>query len=97
MIPGMLIPILLSIGMGLSENGSILGRFSTLSLITRSLCWELDSYSSKVMNLERSVDTFVGEKAQQITQAFSVLGMIVIGELLRVTSILNCRLYIKFQ
>ena len=25
-----------------------------------------------------SVDTFVGEKAQQITQAFSVLGMIVI-------------------
>ena len=80
MIPGMLIPILLSIGMGLSEKGSILGpifyivAYNTIIMLGSRFLF----FKGYELGAE-SVDTFVGEKAQQITQAFSVLGMIVIG------------------
>ena len=80
MIPGMLIPILLSIGMGLSEKGSILGpifyivAYNTIIMLGSRFLF----FKGYELGAE-SVDTFVGEKAHQITQDFSVLGMIVIG------------------
>lgn len=80
MIPGMLIPILLSIGMGLGAGGNILGpifyilSFNAIVVVgTRFLFFKGYELGAE------SVDVFVGKKAQQITQAFSVLGVIVIG------------------
>lgn len=80
MVPGMLIPILLSIGMGLSANGSILGVLfyivafnSVVYLGSRYLFFKGYELGAE------SVDVFTGEKAQQITKAITVLGMTVIG------------------
>ncbi|EOI00589.1 hypothetical protein UAY_01692 [Enterococcus moraviensis ATCC BAA-383] len=80
MVPGMLIPILLSIGMGLSSNGSILG---VLFYIVAYNC--IMYFGSRYLFFKgyelgaESVDVFTGEKAQQITKAITVLGMTVIG------------------
>lgn len=80
MIPGMLIPILLSIGMGLSVNGSVLGplfyiiAFNSIILIGSRFLF----FKGYELGAE-SVDLFVGKKAQKITQAFSLLGVIVVG------------------
>lgn len=80
MIPGMLIPILLSIGMGLSAKGSILGPI--FYILTYNLIILVGSKFLFFKGYElgaESVDLFVGKKAQKITQAFAVLGVIVIG------------------
>lgn len=80
MIPGMLIPILLSIGMGLSTNGSVLGPifyiivYNTIILVGSRYLF----FKGYELGAE-SVDLFVGKTAQRITQAFTVLGVVVIG------------------
>ncbi|MGO2083075.1 PTS system mannose/fructose/sorbose family transporter subunit IID [Vagococcus sp.] len=80
MIPGMLIPILLSIGMGLSSNGSPLGVL--FYVITYNLIMYFGTRFLFFKGYElgaESIDIFTGEKAQQITRAITVLGMTVIG------------------
>lgn len=80
MIPGMIIPILLSIGMGLSGGGSVLGPL--FYIIAYNLIAILGSRYLFYKGYElgtASVDLFVGEVAQKVTQAITVLGTIVTG------------------
>lgn len=80
MIPGMLIPILLSIGMGLSANGSILGVLFYIVAYNTIIYFGSKYLFFKGYELgAESVDIFTGEKAQIITKSIVVLGMIVIG------------------
>lgn len=80
MIPGMLIPILLSIGMGLSSNGSILGVLFYIIVYNSIIYFGTRFLFFKGYELgAESVELFTGEKAQQITKAITVLGMTVIG------------------
>ncbi|MFL2118358.1 PTS system mannose/fructose/sorbose family transporter subunit IID [Marinilactibacillus psychrotolerans] len=80
MIPGMLIPILLSIGMGLSSNGSVLGPLFYIIFYNSIIVFGTRFLFFKGYELgAESVDLFVGKKAQKITQAFSLLGVIVVG------------------
>lgn len=80
MIPGMLIPILLSIGMGLSSEGSILGPLFYIISYNTIIVFGTRFLFFKGYELgAESVDLFVGKKAQQMTQAFSLLGVIVVG------------------
>lgn len=80
MVPGMIIPILLSIGMGLSSGGSVLGPI--FYIIAYNLIAVLGSRYLFYKGYElgtASVDLFVGEVAQKVTQAITVLGTIVTG------------------
>lgn len=80
MIPGMLIPILLSIGLGLASGGSVLGPiFYIIAYLgimipgSRYLFYKGYDLGAK------SVDLFVGETAKKVTAAITVLGTIVTG------------------
>ncbi|MDD9148903.1 PTS system mannose/fructose/sorbose family transporter subunit IID [Sporolactobacillus sp. CQH2019] len=80
MIPGMLIPILLSIGMGLGAGGNILGPL--FYMVAYNLIIVLGSrylfYKGYELGAD-AVNLFVGEMAQNVTQAITVLGTIVTG------------------
>lgn len=80
MIPGMLIPILLSIGMGLSAKGSILGVLFYIIAFNSIMYFSTRYLFFKGYELGTdSIDVFTGAKAQQITRAITILGMTVIG------------------
>ncbi|WP_288760418.1 PTS system mannose/fructose/sorbose family transporter subunit IID [uncultured Lacticaseibacillus sp.] len=80
MIPGMLIPILLSIGLGLASGGSVLGPL--FYIVAYNLIMVLGSrflfYKGYSLGA-KSVDLFVGETAQKVTAAITVLGTVVTG------------------
>lgn len=80
MIPGMLIPILLSIGMGLASGGSILGPLFYIVAYNLIIIFGSRFLYFKGYELgAESVDLFVGKTAQRVTQAITVLGTIVTG------------------
>lgn len=81
-IQGIIVPTLLSIGMGLAVGGSALGplfyifAYGIIGPLISLLSFE---YGYKLgIN---SIDTIVGENAQRITTAFNVVGVIVVGAL----------------
>ncbi|MCI1859120.1 MAG: PTS system mannose/fructose/sorbose family transporter subunit IID [Sporolactobacillus sp.] len=80
MIPGMLIPILLSIGMGLGQGGNALGPL--FYIVAYNLIIILGSRYLFFKGYELGADAvnlFIGEVAQNVTQAIIVLGTIVTG------------------
>ncbi|AEM79482.1 PTS system mannose/fructose/sorbose family transporter subunit IID [Thermoanaerobacter wiegelii] len=80
LIPGMLIPILLSIGMGLASGGSVLGPI--FYIVTYNLIIVLGTYYLYMKGYSLGLDSvkiLIGEQAKRITESFIVLGMIVIG------------------
>lgn len=80
MIPGMIIPILLSIGMGLGQGGNVLGPI--FYIVSYNLIAILGSRYLYYKGYElgtASVDLFVGDVAKKVTQAITVLGTIVTG------------------
>lgn len=80
MIPGMLIPILLSIGMGLAYGGSVLGPI--FYILAYNLIMIFGTYYLYMKGYSLGLDAvkiLVGEQAKKITEAFTVLGMVVIG------------------
>lgn len=80
MIPGMLIPLLLSIGMGLSSNGSLLGPiFYVLSYIPIILFLSYRLFMRGYNLGTGAVDDLVGEKSGFIRESFNMLGAIVVG------------------
>jgi len=96
MIPGMLIPILLSIGMGLASGGSVLGPL--FYIVSYNLIAILGSRYLFYKGYElgtASVDLFVGDVAQKVTQAITVLGTIVTGGV--AASYVNVPVNIKIQ
>lgn len=81
MVPGMLIPILLSVAMGMSADGSLLGPIfyavTYLAIILGVSYWLfMKSYQLGV----GVIDAILGEgKLQRLTEAFTVLGLTVVG------------------
>lgn len=80
MVPGMLIPLLLSIGMGLAEGGSLLGPiFYVVTYIPIMLFLSRKLFNTGYELGTAAVDYIVGEMAQRIRESFNLLGSIVIG------------------
>ncbi|WP_066500616.1 PTS system mannose/fructose/sorbose family transporter subunit IID [Abyssisolibacter fermentans] len=80
LIQGITVPLLLSIGMGLAANGSILGPlFYTLTWFPICL---LSSYFLYMKGYDMGLDAvnlIMGNKAKKITEAFTILGIVVMG------------------
>ncbi|KRO00874.1 PTS family mannose fructose sorbose porter component IID [Companilactobacillus kimchiensis] len=96
MIPGMLIPILLSIGMGLGQGGNILGPiFYIVAYDAIAFFGSRYLYYKGYELGAASVDLFVGDTAKKVTQAITVLGTIVTGGV--AASYVKIELPIKIQ
>lgn len=80
MVPGMLVPLLLSIAIGLSEGGNVLGPI--FYIVTYMTSVTIGSYYLFFKGYQlgtKSIDLIVGEAAQRVREAFNVLGAIVVG------------------
>jgi len=80
LIPGVYIPILLAIAIGLSEGGNPMGAiFYIITYITTMtlFMWFIFMQGYKLGG--RSVDVIIGAKANAIKDSLVVLGMIIIG------------------
>lgn len=81
-IQGIIVPILLSIGMSLATGGSPIGPL--FYMITYGILGPLISFISYRTGYKLGVgaiDVIVGENACRITDAFNILGIMVIGAL----------------
>lgn len=96
-VPGMLIPILLSIAMGMSKDGSVLGPLfysvAYLAIMLSVSYWLfMKSYEAGLS----FVDSILSEgRLQRITESFNVLGLTVIGALAATTVSLQTKLVYK--
>lgn len=80
MIPGLLIPILLSIGMGLSAGGSILGPIFYILTYNLVIIFGTRYLFFKGYTLGTdSVKYLVGETSTKLRESFSIIGLFVIG------------------
>lgn len=81
-IQGIIVPILLSIAMGLANGGNMLGpifyilSYGILGPLISYLCF-MNGYRLGV----NAIDKIIGENAKRITDAFNVLGIMVVGGL----------------
>lgn len=81
-IQGIIVPTLLSIGMGLAATGSALGPL--FYIFSYGIIGTLITYISFQYGYKlgiSAIDTIVGENAQRITKAFNVVGVMVVGAL----------------
>jgi len=80
MIPGMYIPLLISIAIGLSENGSPLGAIFYIITYMISMTWLSYFVFMKGYKLgTSSVHLIVGEASKRARAAFNLLGSLVVG------------------
>lgn len=80
MVPGMLVPLLLSIAIGLSQGGSVVGPI--FYIVTLMVSVTAASYYLFMKGYQlgtKSVNMIVGEAAQRVREAFNLLGGIVDG------------------
>lgn len=80
MVPGMLIPLLLSIAVQIAEGGNILGPLFYIVaylgiIVTVSYVLFMKGYETGT----KSVDILIGETAQKIRKAINTFGAIVVG------------------
>lgn len=95
LIQGVIVPLLLSIGMGLASGGNVLGPlFYIISYLAVGLFISYGSFRYGYSLGVRAVDTVVGEGAKRITDAFNVVGVTVVGALAAQTIVLNTPLEI---
>lgn len=81
-VQGVIVPILLSIAMGLSEGGSIIGPL--FYIIAWGITGTMISYTSFNSGYKlgfKAVDSFISEDSKKIRDAFNILGIIVVGGL----------------
>lgn len=81
-IQGIIVPLLLSIGMGMASEGSALGPL--FYMITYGVIGPLISYLAYNYGYKlgvNAIDAIVGDDAKRITDAFNVLGVMVVGGL----------------
>lgn len=81
-IQGIIVPTLLSIGMGLANKGSAIGPL--FYMVAYGIIGPLISYMSFEYGYRlgvNSIENLVGENASRITNAFNVVGVIVVGAL----------------
>ncbi len=80
LIPGTYIPILLSIALGLSAGGSIMGPIFYILTYNITMYLFMRFIFNKGYELGgRAVDVIVGEKAEIIKESIIMIGMIVVG------------------
>lgn len=80
MIPGMYIPLLLSIAIGLSQGGNMLGPiFYIITYLTTITALSYFVFFKGYQLGTKSVDLIVGEAAIRAREAFNLLGSIVVG------------------
>lgn len=80
MIPGMFVPLLLSIAIGLSQGGNALGPlFYIVTFITSVTAVSYYLFMKGYQMGTKSVNLIVGEASQRIREAFNLLGAIVVG------------------
>ncbi|MFD3155966.1 PTS system mannose/fructose/sorbose family transporter subunit IID [Haloimpatiens sp. FM7330] len=80
MIPGMYIPLLISIAMGLSQNGNPMGPiFYIITYLTTITALSYFVFLKGYKLGTKSVDLIVGEAAQRARESFNLLGSIVVG------------------
>ena len=80
MIPGMYIPLLLSIGIGLSTGGNPLGPLFYMIVYFTTAAFGSWYLFKKGYELgTKSIDALIGEKAQKVREAINLLGAIVVG------------------
>jgi mannose/fructose/N-acetylgalactosamine-specific phosphotransferase system component IID len=82
LIQGIIVPILLSIAMGLATGGHALGP--VFYIIAYGIIGPTISYLSFKSGYKlgvRAIDTIIGENAKRITDAFNVVGIMVVGGL----------------
>lgn len=94
-IQGIIVPTLLSIGMGLANGGNPLGPI--FYILTYGIIGPLISYLSFKYGYllgVNAVDHVVGEGAKRITDAFNVVGVMVVGGLASSSIVLNTQLNI---
>lgn len=80
MVPGMWIPLLLSIAISLSQDGSVIGPI--FYIVTYLVSITAASYYLFFKGYQlgtKSIDFIVGEAAQRIRESFNLLGSIVVG------------------
>lgn len=81
-IQGIIVPILLSIGMGLAVGGNALGPI--FYIVTYGIAGPLISYFSFMNGYKlgvNAIDVIIGANAKRITDAFNILGIMVVGGL----------------
>lgn len=94
-IQGIIVPTLLSIGMGLATGGNPLGPL--FYIVSYGIIGPLISYLSFKYGYllgVNAVDHVVGEGAKRITDAFNVVGVMVVGGLSATSIVLNTQLNI---
>jgi len=94
-IQGIIIPILLSIAMGIAEGGNAIGPL--FYICAYGIIGPLISYLAFTNGYKlgvNAIDTIVGENAKRITDAFNVLGIMVVGGLSASMIVLNTPLKI---
>lgn len=80
MIPGMLVPILLSIGMGLSSNGSIAGPIFYILTFMGIIIPGSYFLFIKGYNLgTNAVNLLVDARAEKLKESFQILGVFITG------------------
>ncbi|MDU5106732.1 PTS system mannose/fructose/sorbose family transporter subunit IID [Clostridium sp.] len=94
-IQGIIVPILLSIAMGLAVGGNALGpifyivAYAIIGVTISYFCFH-SGYKLGV----NAIDFIVGEDAKRITDAFNILGIMVIGGLASSNIVLNAKINI---
>ena len=82
MVQGILIPILLSIGMGISSSGNPIGViFYILTYVVIMLCLNYFLYLKGYKLGLSAADILVGENSGRLRNAFNILGTMVVGGL----------------
>lgn len=80
MVPGMYLPLLLSIGIGLADGGNVMGPiFYIVTFLTTVLAGTYYLFMKGYQMGTKSVGLIVGEASQRVREAFNLLGAIVVG------------------
>lgn len=97
LIQGILIPTLLSIGMGLAKGGNPIGPvFYIISYAVITTLIEIFAFKGGYKLGVSAIDKIIGENAKRLTNMFTVLGTVVIGGLAASTIFLNTTVKIPF-
>lgn len=95
LIQGIIVPVLLSIAMGMSAHGSAVGPI--FYIVAYGILGPLISYLSFFNGYRlglTAIDKIIGDNVKRITDAFNILGIMVVGGLAAGNIVLNTKLEI---
>ncbi|MWN32449.1 MULTISPECIES: PTS system mannose/fructose/sorbose family transporter subunit IID [unclassified Gilliamella] len=95
LIQGIIVPILLSIAMGMAAGGNAIGPI--FYILSYGILGPLISYMSFHYGYKlgvNAIDNIIGDNVKRITDAFNILGIMVVGGLAAGNIVLNSQLEI---